>query len=73
MGTDNNKEASAMPTYKALLLNVLFIGSLIGFDCSHAAGDLTRRTQALPDLRFGSEESDYAVSQKEYQLSLIHI
>jgi len=68
MGTDNNKEASAMPTYKALLLNVLFIGSLIGFDCSHAAGDLTRRTQALPDLRFGSEESDYAVSQKEYQL-----
>lgn len=68
MGTDNNKEASAMPTYKALLLNVLFIGSLIGFDCSHAAGDLTRRTQTLPDLRFGSEESDYAVSQKEYQL-----
>ena len=55
-----------MPTYKALLLNLLFVGSLVGFDHSHAAGDLSRRTQALPDLKFGSEQSDYAVSQKEY-------
>ena len=57
-----------MPVHKTLLLNLLFIGSLIGFDQSQAAGDLTRRTQALPELRFGSEESDYAVSHKEYQL-----
>lgn len=57
-----------MPARKTLLLNLLFIGSLVGFDQSHAAGDLTRRTQALPDLKFGSEQSDYAVSQKEYQL-----
>ena len=54
-----------MPTYKAFLLSLVLMGSLIGFDHSHAAGDLTRRTQALPDLAFGSEESDYAVSQKE--------
>jgi len=66
--SDNNNEAIPMPTYKALLLNLLFVGSLVGFDHSHAAGDLTRRTQALPDLKFGSEQSDYAVSQKEYQL-----
>lgn len=57
-----------MPKSKTLLLNLLFIGSLVGFDQSQAAGDLTRRTQALPDLKFGSEQSDYAVSQKEYQL-----
>lgn len=57
-----------MPTCKVLLLNLLFIVSLVGFDQGHAAGDLTRRTQALPDLAFGSEESDYAVSQKEYPL-----
>jgi len=65
-GIQNNKEATTMPTCKAMLLNLLFIGSLLGFDQSHAAGDLTRRTQALPDLKLGSEESDYAVSQKEY-------
>ena len=57
-----------MPPFKALTLHLLLIGSLIGFDQVHAAGDLTRRTQSLPDLEFGSEESDYAVSQKEYQL-----
>lgn len=57
-----------MPKSKTLLLNLLFIGSLIGFDQSHAAGDLTLRSQSLPDLKFGSEQSDYAVSQKEYQL-----
>jgi uncharacterized cupredoxin-like copper-binding protein len=57
-----------MPPYKALILNVLLLGSLIGFDQVQAAGDLTLRTQGLPDLKFGSEETDYAVSQKEYQL-----
>ena len=57
-----------MPKSKTLLLNLLFIGTLIGFDQSQAAGDLTLRTQSLPDLKFGSEQSDYAVSQKEYQL-----
>lgn len=67
-GIQNNKEAIAMPACKAVLLNLLLICSLVGFDQSHAAGDLTRRTQALPDLKFGSEQSDYAVSQKEYQL-----
>jgi len=57
-----------MPPVKALSLNLLLIASLIGFDQVLAAGDLTRRTQSLPDLKFGSEESDYAVSQKEYAL-----
>lgn len=57
-----------MSPVKALILNVLFIGSLIGFDQVQAAGDLTLRPRALPDLKFGSEESDYRVSQKEYQL-----
>lgn len=57
-----------MRVAKPFLLNILFIGSLIGFDQSHAAGDLTLRTQSLPDLAFGSEESDYAVSQKQYEL-----
>lgn len=53
---------------KPFALNLLFIGSLIGFDQSHAAGDLTLRTQTLPPLAFGSEQSDYAVSQKRYEL-----
>ena len=57
-----------MRVAKPFLLNLLFIGSLIGFDQVHAAGDLTMRSQTLPPLAFGSEESDYAVSQKEYQL-----
>lgn len=57
-----------MPPFKALTLHLLLIASLIGFDQVLAAGDLTRRTQSLPDLKFGSPESDYAVSQKEYQL-----
>ena len=57
-----------MPPFKALTLHLLLIASLIGFDQVLAAGDLTRRTQSLADLRFGSEESDYAVSKKEYQL-----
>ena len=57
-----------MLPYKTLALNLLLIGSLIGFDQVLAAGDMTRRTQPLPDLKFGSQESDYSVSQKEYQL-----
>ncbi|MGK9063844.1 cupredoxin domain-containing protein [Stutzerimonas chloritidismutans] len=57
-----------MPPYKTLALNLLLIGSLIGFDQVLAAGDMTRRTQPLPDLKFGSQKSDYSVSQKEYQL-----
>ncbi|MDM8350565.1 copper-binding protein [Pseudomonas sp. sp1636] len=57
-----------MPLFKTLLLPLLLIVSLIGFDRVQAAGDLTRRTEALPDLRLGNEESDYAMSQREYQL-----
>ena len=33
-----------------------------------AKGDLTRRPIALPDLVMGSEESDYSLSQKHYEL-----
>lgn len=33
-----------------------------------AAGDLTRKPMALPDLVLGSEVTDYAMSQKSYQL-----
>lgn len=33
-----------------------------------AAGDLTRKTERLPDLVMGSEDSDYFMSQKEYRL-----
>ncbi len=57
-----------MPTLKKLLLPILLIASLIGFDNIYAAGDLTRRTLALPDLRLGNEQSDYGMSQLEYQL-----
>ena len=57
-----------MHTLKALLLPLLLIVSLIGFDRAQAAGDLTRRTETLPDLRLGNEDSDYAMSQHEYQL-----
>lgn len=57
-----------MTPLKALLLNLLLITSLIGFDKVLAAGDLTRRTQPLPDLVLGSEASDYSMSQAEYQL-----
>ncbi|MGV8842427.1 MAG: copper-binding protein [Pseudomonas sp.] len=53
---------------KALMLPLILIFSMIGFDNLHAAGDLTRRGTALPDLLLGSEESDYSLSQKEYQL-----
>ncbi|HSX90876.1 MAG TPA: copper-binding protein [Pseudomonas sp.] len=57
-----------MSTLKKLLLPILLIASLIGFDNIYAAGDLTRRTLALPDLRLGNEQSDYSMSQLEYQL-----
>lgn len=33
-----------------------------------AAGDLTSRPQELPDLVLGNDQSDYAMSHKEYQL-----
>ncbi|MBY4675857.1 copper-binding protein [Marinobacterium arenosum] len=35
---------------------------------AQAQGDLTRKPIALPDLVMGNEQSDYALSQKEYQL-----
>jgi hypothetical protein len=57
-----------MPILKKLLLPVLLIASLIGFDNIYAAGDLTRRGTALPDLVLGNEQSDYSMSQLEYQL-----
>ncbi|WP_313520275.1 copper-binding protein [Pseudomonas sp.] len=57
-----------MRVLKALLLPLLLIVSLIGLDKVHAAGDLTRKTTALPDLLLGSETSDYALSQSEYRL-----
>lgn len=53
---------------KLLILPLLLIASLIGFDRVQAAGDLTRRTIALPDLVLGNEDSDYAMSPLEYQL-----
>jgi hypothetical protein len=57
-----------MSLLKKLLLPVLLIASLIGFDNIYAAGDLTRRGTALPDLVLGNEQSDYSMSQLEYQL-----
>ena len=52
-----------MHALKTLLFPLLLIGSLIGFDNLHAAGDLTRLTTTLPELRLGSEDSDYSMSQ----------
>jgi hypothetical protein len=57
-----------MSTIKTIALTLILISSMIGFDTIYAAGDLTRRTQALPDLVLGSEASDYSLSQSEYQL-----
>ena len=57
-----------MHALKTLLFPLLLIGSLIGFDNLHAAGDLTRLTTTLPELRLGSEDSDYSLSQHEYAL-----
>lgn len=57
-----------MRIFKALLLPLLLIISLLGVDQLHAAGDMTRRPQTLPDLVLGSDDSDYSMSQTEYQL-----
>ena len=57
-----------MHAVKILLLPLLLIGSLIGFDNLHAAGDLTRLTTHLPELRLGSEDSDYRMPHHEYAL-----
>lgn len=57
-----------MHALKTLMFPVLLIGSLIGFDNIYAAGDLTRLTIALPELRLGDDESDYSMSQHEYML-----
>ena len=57
-----------MHALKTLMFPVLLIGSLIGFDNICAAGDLTRLTTALPELRLGDDESDYSMSQHEYML-----
>ncbi len=57
-----------MRIFKALLLPLLLIISLLGVDQLHAAGDMTRRPVALPDLVLGSDDSDYFISHNEYQL-----
>ena len=57
-----------MHALKTLMFPVLLIGSLIGFDNIYAAGDLTRLTTALPELRLGDDERDYSMSQHEYML-----
>lgn len=57
-----------MRTFKALLLPLLLIASMLGVDSLQAEGDLTRRTETLPNLVLGSEASDYSLSQNEYQL-----
>ena len=46
-----------MHALKTLLFPLLLIGSLIGFDNLHAAGDLTRLTTTLPELRLGFPRS----------------
>ena len=57
-----------MRILKALLLPLLLIISLLGVDQLHAAGDMPRRPVALPDLVLGNDDSDYFMSQTEYQL-----
>ncbi|RRV23009.1 copper-binding protein [Pseudomonas sp. o96-267] len=57
-----------MRIFKALMLPLLLIISLLGVDQLHAAGDMTRRPVALPDLVLGNDDSDYFMSQTEYQL-----
>lgn len=57
-----------MSTIKILALALILLSGIIGFDNIYAAGDLTRRTEALPDLILGSETSDYSLSQSEYSL-----
>jgi hypothetical protein len=57
-----------MKLIKPMSLVLILFAGLFGFDHLYAAGDLTRRTEALPDLVLGSEASDYSLSQNEYQL-----
>lgn len=57
-----------MHVTKHLLFLVLLLVSLAGLDKVMAAGDLTRKTQALPDLVMGSDDNDYFMSQHEYRL-----
>ncbi|MCQ4346249.1 copper-binding protein [Pseudomonas stutzeri] len=57
-----------MSPFRALALPAVLILSMLGFDGAQAAGDLTRRPEALPDLVMGSEDSDYSLSQTEYAL-----
>lgn len=57
-----------MSPLRTLALPALLILGMIGYDPAQAAGDLTRRTEALPDLVLGSEENDYSLSRTEYQL-----
>lgn len=56
-----------MPLTRALLAPLLALG-LCAPLLAQAAGDLTRRTEPLPDLVLGHNDSDYAMSQTEYQL-----
>lgn len=57
-----------MTIIKTFALSLILLSSLIGFDNIYAAGDLSRRPDKLPDLQLGSEDSDYSMSSKEYQL-----
>ncbi|HUE93838.1 copper-binding protein [Pseudomonas sp.] len=57
-----------MSPFKTTTLALILLSSLLGFDPLYAAGDLTRMSTALPDLLLGNEESDYSMSQHEYQL-----
>lgn len=46
------------------------VGTLLSLSAltAQAAGDLTTRPEALPDLVLGSEVTDYAMSQTRYEL-----
>ena len=61
-----------MSILKSRLIKPLMIAGVAGLmtvtSVAQAAGDLTRRPQKLPDLVMGSDESDYYLSQKEYEL-----
>ncbi|WP_421861964.1 copper-binding protein [Motiliproteus sp.] len=55
-------------TSKTLAITTLAAGLTLGAVEAQAKGDLTRKPIGLPDLVLGSEQSDYAMSQKTYQL-----
>ncbi len=61
-----------MRLLKSRLTKSLMVAGVAGLmtvtSVAQAAGDLTRRPQKLPDLVMGSDDSDYYMSQKEYQL-----